>query len=119
MFSGLAIIFMTPPDGISLLCRKASQHNTRGQWDMNLMDADNPMALPIKSMHSIVIFNMLQICCDVPQSQRGGECDGGRGRDGNVLTGRLAEALTRITLGAGVSDLNKSLFDSLVLAGTE
>lgn len=31
----------------------------------------------------------------------------------------LAEALTRITLGAGVSDLNKSLFYSLVLAGTE
>lgn len=55
---------------------------------------------------------------------------GGRQRDGSGGIGRgetatffsmagLAEALTRITLGAGVSDLNKSLFYSLVLAGTE
>lgn len=86
-------------------------------WDMNLIDADNPMIIPIKSMHSIVMFNMLQICCD--EVRGGRKCDGGIGRDGNVLTGRLAEALTRITLGAGVSDLNKSLFYSLVLAGTE
>lgn len=61
----------------------------------------------------LFVWSTEYIWCDVPQRREGGNVMEEEGLAG------LAEALTRITLGAGVSDLNKSLFYSLVLAGTE